>query len=156
MHIPLRFIYAVICVVKLIDMFRTTFIIFSIFIIVGCNKAPFDYDLYESQPIVKVEVNIQAKSESELESMLKPFAENNGYQLRISRVHPQDSQFSIMMWRIDSMILASNPFGTYKFNIHRSKKDSISTDTADDLGAILNKLEGRNALLSHIKNKIKL
>jgi len=122
-------------------MTRTALLLVVALAIGGCYREPFDYDLYEDQLIVRVRVSLHANSEHDLESKLRRFADENGYNLRVARVHPTDPQFSVMMWRGDSMIWAANPFGPYEFSIFPSKKDAIAQDSAALLGAVLGKLE---------------
>ena len=62
--------------------------------------------------------------EAELESVLSNFAQVHGYQLRIARVHPTNPDFSIIMWRLDSMILGGTPFelDLYHFGVYPAKE----------------------------------
>jgi hypothetical protein len=123
-------------------MARFVILVFLAFFIAGCYAEPFDYDLYQSQPIVQVDVKLGARTERDLEAKLQTFAHTAGFKLRIASAHPTDSQFSVMMWRNDSMIVGTNSFGPYQFGIYSSKKNGISQAAASHLMALLTKIGG--------------
>lgn len=104
------------------------FIIASIFgtgQLAGCDKAPVDYDLYESTPSLQLDATIEAQTATQLESLLAGFASTNSYELYIGRVHPKDPEFNVILFRRDSMIIGVNPFdlNAYKFGIYPALTD---------------------------------
>ena len=123
-------------------MTRTATIFVLLLALSGCYREPFNYDLYQDVALIQVKVKLHAQSKEQLEAALHAFADGNGYKLRVARVHPTDPQFSIMMWRSDSMILAANPFGTFAFSIFPAKQQAISRESAEMLASSLTKLEG--------------
>jgi len=107
--------------------------------VTGCIEPPFDYDLYENAPSVQVQIAYQPGSEGQLKLMLSSFATANGYQIRVARVHPENLDFSILLWRPDSMIAGGTPFklDDYHFGIYPSKADPLSSSSGRDLLAAL-------------------
>ncbi|MEX2257944.1 MAG: hypothetical protein WD672_04470 [Woeseia sp.] len=105
--------------------------IFTLWQLAGCNADPIELERYESFPASKVDVRIVISSEDEWKSILAPFADAHGYRLRIGRVHPTHPEFSVSLWRPDSVILGANPFELqeYKFGIYAARQDAPRMET---------------------------
>lgn len=109
----------------------------------GCEPGPVDYDLYESTPSLQLDVQINAQTATQLETLLSEFATTNNYELYIGRVHPDDPEFNIILFRKDSMIIGTNPFdfSEYKFGIYPARleppDENIVKSTLNDLGSEL-------------------
>jgi len=117
----------------------------SLAFLAGCYQAPFDYELYDDTPIVKVEIYYLPASEDALNKIVHEFADTNGYEARVARIHPDELDFSIMLWRPDSMLFGSTPFqyDLYRFGVYAAKENPIPAEAAKKLADdLLAKFEG--------------
>ena len=114
----------------------------SVTLFAGCNSGPVDYDLFESTPALKIDVELRAQTAAEVKELFSDFTNANGYELYVGRVHPTNPEFNVILWRKDSMIIAVNPFQetAYEVRLYSARVDPASQES---LASIMTELERR-------------